>query len=139
MRLLDTDTLTHLRAGHPRFTARLQNCPDSDIGAAIITKIELLRGRMDFLLKAENKERLLRARQWLAQTEMLLEQLAVAIFDHDAAELFDKLKAQSSLRKIGRADLMIVSIVLANRATLVTRNVKHFKQFPGLRVVNWVD
>ena len=94
---------------------------------------------MDFLLKAEDKERLLRAQRWLAQTENLLEQITIATFDHDAAEMFDKLRLQSSLRKIGRADLLIASIVLANRATLVTRNIRHFKQFAGLRVVNWVD
>ena len=139
MHLLDTDTLTHLHAGHPRVTARLQSCADPNIGTTIITKIELLRGRMDFLLKAENKERLLRAQQWLAQTENLLEQIAIAAFDNDAAEMFDKLRVQSALRKIGRNDLLIASIVLANRATLVTRNVRHFKQFVGLRVVNWVD
>lgn len=28
---------------------------------------------------------------------------------------------------------------LANRATLVTRNLHHFKQVPGLMVTNWVD
>jgi predicted nucleic acid-binding protein len=27
--------------------------------------------------------------------------------------------------------------VLANDATLVTRNVRHFKQIPDLKVVNW--
>jgi tRNA(fMet)-specific endonuclease VapC len=41
--------------------------------------------------------------------------------------------------KIGRADMLIASIYLANRAVLVTRNVKHFKQFPDLNVENWVD
>jgi tRNA(fMet)-specific endonuclease VapC len=45
----------------------------------------------------------------------------------------------SNLRKIGRADLLIASVTLANRATLVTRNTRHFKQVPGLRVENWVD
>jgi phosphopantetheine adenylyltransferase len=31
------------------------------------------------------------------------------------------------------------SITLANRATLVTRNLRHFKQIPGLKLENWVD
>jgi len=43
------------------------------------------------------------------------------------------------LRKIGRADLLIASIALAKNATLVTRNVGHFKLIPGLKTVNWAD
>jgi tRNA(fMet)-specific endonuclease VapC len=43
------------------------------------------------------------------------------------------------LRKIGRADLLIACIALANGATFATRNVRDFKLVPGLRVENWVD
>ncbi|MGH9677814.1 MAG: type II toxin-antitoxin system VapC family toxin, partial [Candidatus Acidiferrum sp.] len=42
-------------------------------------------------------------------------------------------------RKIGRADLLIAAITLANRATLVTRNLRHFRVIGGLRVENWAD
>lgn len=139
MHLLDTDTLTHLHAGHPQVALRLRNCADPDVATTVISKIEMLRGRMDFLLKAENQERLLRAQQLLNQTEILLEQIPIVGFDAKAAGIFDELRTRPALRKIGRADLLIASIVLANRATLVTRNLKHFNQFPKLRVVNWVD
>jgi tRNA(fMet)-specific endonuclease VapC len=50
--LLDTDTLTHLHAGHPTVIARLRLVDDPVVGTTIITKSELLRGRIDFLLKA---------------------------------------------------------------------------------------
>jgi tRNA(fMet)-specific endonuclease VapC len=33
----------------------------------------------------------------------------------------------------------IASFALANDVTLVTRNLKHFRQVPGLKVENWVD
>lgn len=33
--------------------------------------------------------------------------------------------------------LLTASIVLANNATLVTRNVRHFAQIPDLKIVNW--
>jgi tRNA(fMet)-specific endonuclease VapC len=59
--------------------------------------------------------------------------------DEAAAFEFDRLRAARRLRKIGRADLLIASIALAHRATLVTRNVRHFEQIPRLIVTNWVD
>lgn len=139
MYILDTDTLTHLHAGHPRVVANLHGVEDLDVVITIITKIELLRGRFEFVLKAESGASVLRAYELLAHTEDLLAQLQILPFDAEAAAHFDRLRAQSSLRKIGRADLLIASITLAQRATLVTRNVRHFRQFPGLKVVNWVD
>ncbi len=139
MHLLDTDTLTYLHAGHPRVVERLRELDDPDVGTTVITKIELLRGRFEFMLKATSGSDLLRAQQWLVRTEELLAQMLIAPFDETAAVEFDRLRAARRLRKIGRADLLIASIALAHRATLVTRNVRHFQQIPGLTVTNWVD
>ena len=139
MHLLDTDTITYLHAGHPRVVERLRQVADPDVGTTIITKIELLRGRFDFVLKAATGSDLLRAQRLLGRTEELLAQILIVPFDELAAAQFDRLRSNSRLRKIGRADLLISSIALAHRATVVTRNVRHFKQVPGLRVANWVD
>lgn len=139
MHLLDTDTLTYLHAGHPRVIKRLRELADPDVGTTIITKIELLRGRFDFVLKAATGDELLRAQQLLNRTEELLAQIVIVPLDRAATVQFDRLRATKGLRKIGRADLLVASIALAHRATLVTRNVHHFKQIPGLNVVNWVD
>ncbi|HEY9742036.1 MAG TPA: type II toxin-antitoxin system VapC family toxin [Coleofasciculaceae cyanobacterium] len=134
-----TDTLTHLHAGQPNVVERLRAVDDPDVGITIITKVEVLRGRMDYLLKAETGVELLKAQELLFRTEELLNQLLVVPISQAASEQFDRLRATPKLRKIGRADLLIASIALANRATLVTRNLRHFRQIPGIRVVNWVD
>lgn len=139
MHLLDTDTLTHLHAGHSRVVENLRQLSDPDLGTTVVTKIELLRGRFDYLLKAATGAELLRAQYLVARTEELLAQINVVPFDERAARRFDDLRAASSLRKVGRADLLIASIALSCEATLVTRNLRHFRQVPGLRVVNWVD
>lgn len=139
MHLLDIDTLTHLHAGHPRVIENLRQLTDPDVGTTVITKIELLRGRFDFVLKAATGTELLRAQQLLARTEELLAQIIIVPMDEAAAVQFDRLRATKGLRKIGRADLLIASIALAHRATLVTRNVRHFERVPGLIVTNWVD
>jgi hypothetical protein len=54
MHLLDTDTLTHLQAGHTRVTQRLREEADPEVGITVISRIEMLRGRFDFMMKAAN-------------------------------------------------------------------------------------
>lgn len=138
MHLLDTDTLTHLYAGNTSVIARLNAVEDSEVGITIITKAKMLRGRIEYLIKAENRDSLLKAQELLFRTEELLAELLIVPISQKAADEFERLRRVSKLRKVGRADLLIASISLANRATLVTRNTKHFKQIPGVRVVNWV-
>ncbi|BDI16387.1 hypothetical protein ANSO36C_21890 [Nostoc cf. commune SO-36] len=139
MHLLDTDTLTHLYAGQLNVTERLRSVDDPDVGITIITKGEVLRGRIDYLLKAQTGADLLKAQSLLFRSEELLNQLLVVPVSQAASEQFDRLRIAPKLQKIGRADLLIASIALSNQATLVTRNLRHFRQIPGVRVVNWVD
>ncbi|NJO41154.1 MAG: type II toxin-antitoxin system VapC family toxin [Cyanobacteria bacterium CRU_2_1] len=139
MHLLDTDTLTHLYAGNSKVAERLRTLNDPVVGTTRITKIELLRGRMDYVLKAATGADILRSQGLLERTEELLAQILIVPLDSRAAEQFDRLRSIRNLGKVGRADLLIASIALANRATLVTRNLRHFQQISGLVVVNWVD
>ncbi len=139
MHLLDTDILSLLQRGNAKVVEALEALDDSEIAITLITKIEILRGRHDFVLKAATGELLLRAEKWLKETELYLLTTPVIYPDTAAATEFDRLRQRKGLRKIGRADLLIASIVLANNATLVTRNVRHFKHVPGLKIVNWAD
>ena len=139
MHILDTDTLTHLHAGHPRVVQRLRTLDDPHVGITIITKIELLRGRYEYVLKAATGPELLRAQERLAKTESLLSRIPIIPFDEAAAARFDQLRQRRGRRQIGRADVLIASITPAYHATLVTRNVRHFQQIPDLPVVNRVD
>ena len=139
MYLLDTDTLTYLYAGNSNVADQLRSIDDTEVGITIITKAEVLRGRIDYLLKAETSENLLKAQELLFRTEGLLSGMLIVPLERSASIEFDRLNSVSKFRKIGRADLLIASIALANRATLVTRNLRHFKQIPGLKLENWVD
>jgi tRNA(fMet)-specific endonuclease VapC len=81
MHLLDSDTLSHLHSGHPRVLANVRAVDDADIGTTIVTKIEILRARYDFVLKAADGEQLLRAQRWLDASEERLSKLLVVGFD----------------------------------------------------------
>ena len=138
MILLDTDTLTLLTLGHPKVQQRL-DAAEEDIAITIVTRIEVLRGRFDFVLKAADGAQLQVAQQRLDESEARLAEVVVVAFDAIAAREFDRLRENKAVRKIGRADLLIASIALAQQATLVTRNVRHFRTIPGLHVVYWAD
>jgi len=106
---------------------------------AIITRNEVLRGRADNLLKAANEEELRKAVERFRQTEIMLSDFLVIGFDDVAIKHFGRLRKQKNLKKMGRADMLIACIALAQDALLVTRNTKDFKDVAGLRVENWVD
>jgi tRNA(fMet)-specific endonuclease VapC len=139
MYLLDTDTLTHLHSGNTNVINRLENLQDEEVAITIVTKLEILRGRIDYLLKAFSGSDLLKAQELFSRSETLLNQLPVILIDQNAANQFDRLQDISKFRKIGRSDLLIASIALANQAWLVTRNLRHFRQIPHLFLENWVD
>ncbi len=138
MILLDTDILSLLFAAHARVTKRFDTETD-DVATTILTRIETLEGRFASVVKAEDSQKLLLAQQRLQQTEYNLSRLPIMPIDAQAAAEFDKLRQNKKLKKIGRRDILIASIALAQQSTLVTRNTKHFLQVPGLKVENWAD
>jgi tRNA(fMet)-specific endonuclease VapC len=139
MYLLDTDTLTWFHAGHPRVVERVRQVGEAAVATTVIGEIETLRGRPAFLLKASDREQLLRAQELLQKSKELLARITAVPVDNAAAAVFEKLLQNKKLKKIGRADLLTASIALARRDILVTRNLRHFQQVPGLHVENWVD
>lgn len=139
MYIFDTDTLTHLHKGNVKVRERLSQSPGFEFAITVVTKCEITRGRIEFLLKADDSTHLKRAQEFLFETEALLEQIPTIGFRAKSLNLFDELRIKPKYRKIGRNDLLVASICLAEDATLVTRNRRHFMQFPNLSVENWVD
>lgn len=140
MILLDSDMLSLYHAGHPRVTERMAKVPPAEIvGTTSATRAEILRARCEFLLKAADGKEFQRAQDWLDKSESLLAELYIAKVDAGAAAEFDLLRRRKNLKTVGYADLLIASIALAHEATLVTRNLKHFRQIPNLKLENWAD
>lgn len=139
MKILDTDILSLLFHNHPKVAERHRQESD-EIAVTIISRIQVLQGRFAMLLKAADGAELLRAQQWLDRAISSLQVIPkVLTIDDRVASEFDRLRQNKKLKKVGQADLLIAAITLANRATLVTRNLKDFRQVPGLPVENWAD
>jgi len=138
MILLDTDIYTLHQHGHEKVRERCGTASEAP-AITLVTQIEVLRGRHDTLVKSEDGARLLHAQQVLALTLRHMMQFPVILFDAAAAVEFDRLRQSKGLKKIGRRDLLIACIALANRARLVSRNLKDFRKIPGLQLENWAD
>jgi tRNA(fMet)-specific endonuclease VapC len=138
MILLDTDILSLILAGNAAAIARLHRAED-DVAISVITKVEILRGRFDFLLKSSDGGQLQRAQTWLDQIEAELDGWNVVGVNAAVAVEFDRLRQIKKLKPIGRSDLLIACIALAHRASLVTRNLRHFREISGLILENWAD
>lgn len=141
MFVLDSDTYTHFLHDHPKVVKRIEEAVTrrEPFAITIITTIEILQGRMDSVLKADTHARFLKAQDNLIHAQQTLQRIRMIELDEAALNIFDELSKLRGIRKIGRKDLLIASITQARQATLITRNLKHFKLIPRLKCGNWVD
>jgi tRNA(fMet)-specific endonuclease VapC len=138
MKVLDTDILTLFMRAHTQVLQRRLHEPE-EVVITVLSRIEVLQGRFASLMKAANGEELSRGQERLDQADRDLRAFPVLPISNPAAAEFDRLRQIKRLKKIGRGDLLIAAIVMANQAILVTRNVKDYRMVPGLSIENWAD
>jgi tRNA(fMet)-specific endonuclease VapC len=138
MVLLDTDTLTLLLRGHPRVQKRMRSA-ETDVATTVVTWMEVLQGRFQAIFSAADADQLERASQRLDESVSQLSTLPIVPITRAVAKQFAALSANKKLKRIGRGDVLIASIALAENATLITRNVRDFSLVPGLTWENWAD
>jgi predicted nucleic acid-binding protein len=136
--LLDTDifTLAHQRRYGLRERIAAVTGPDR-VAVSVITRVEVLLGRLDAVKKAATAADLLRMQHRLEESESFLGTFPLIRFDQAAGAQFDQFRTDKKFKKADRGDLLIACIALANDATLVTRNTKDFTHVPGLKLDNW--
>ena len=116
MIILDTDTLTLLFANHAR-VARRYRAETDDVLISIISRIETLQGRFATLLKAADGAQLLIGQQRLDRADRDLATFQHLPIDAAVSAEFDQLRQSRKLKKIGRGDLLIAAVTLANCAS----------------------
>lgn len=127
---LDTNTLSALINGSRQVLSRWQEVRRDGRLVTInaISYFEIRRG-----LELPRFARKFIAFERLVEMHGMLP-LELAALD-TAADLYQLLRARGEL--IEDADILIAGIALANDATLVTRNTKHFERIEGLGLENW--
>ena len=140
MLVLDTDVVTLLQYAESEqaqtLSARLIASNQSS-AVAVTTFEEQVRGRLAECSRAKTPEGYARATAALHRLLSDYQNRLILLFDDRAIAEFKRLK-QLKL-KIGTMDLRIASIVLANDATLITRNLRDYQRVPGLKVEDWTS
>ena len=137
---LDTDTFTLASYRRADVVEEIAKHRVSDtVEIPIVTRLQVLNGRIASALKAADATQLNRAFDLLTLSEELLATFPIALYSDHAGLLFDTVLAERKYKKIGIADRLIACIALAHDAILVTRNTKDFSVIPGLKLENWAD
>ena len=139
MIILDTDVLSALMREQPELVIEkwLDRQPRESIWTTSVTILEI---RFGLALMPLGRRRAMLERDLEATLDQTLEGRIVA-FDSAAAE--DTAKLMAARRQGGRtgglSDSMSAGIAIARRATLATRNTRHFADLPVPVVNPWVD
>ncbi|MFH1605388.1 MAG: type II toxin-antitoxin system VapC family toxin [Pseudomonadota bacterium] len=130
--MLDTNICVHLIQRHPsEVAARFSELRHGEVVMSAITHAELRYGveRSDAAVR-DRADRALRG---------LIEDIPVLPFDTDAGEAYGVLRAAVRERKRDALDRLIASHALSRGLILVTNNEADFKDYPGLRLENWLS
>ncbi|MBZ0273083.1 type II toxin-antitoxin system VapC family toxin [bacterium] len=129
MKLLDTDTCVHIIRGNERVLRRRES-EGNTVATTWVSACELYFGAELSNAPSEGRD----------GVERFLLSTLILEFDNRSVRLFGEIKTylQRSGRLIEDADLFIGAIALANDATLVTGNIRHFERIPGIAIEDWI-
>jgi len=128
MILLDTNIVVAFLNGDTWILKRIKDEMDR------IALSSLVVGELDYGAKVSQK-----AKDNLEKLYQFVDVVQILPFDIECAKFFGSVK--SKLRNIGKptgeVDILIAATAMANKATLVTANKKHFENIEGLKMEVW--
>jgi tRNA(fMet)-specific endonuclease VapC len=134
----DTDVLTEILLGNPKFTERANRIPAGDQAVPVIVIEEILRGRLNMIRQAEAgkaKITLERAYELFQRSLIALRPTNILPYTSQAETLYQEWRQQKI--RAPSHDLRIGAICIVHAAELRSRNRKDFERIPGLKVEFW--
>ena len=128
--IIDSDILIYFIKGKQEVVEKLLQIAPHNLYTTRINYTELIYGAYNSARVAEN----------LKVVRPFLENFQILEFDQESSEIFAQTKAH--LKKNGNIiadmDLMIASIALQYKFSLVSNNIRHFERIDGLDLVKWL-
>ena len=132
--LLDTNAASEAFAGNQRIRLRIQQAPTRVFLSSIAAE-EVLSGALALISKNRNNHRLPAAHDLLTRLIYKMRQYPIHAYNEEAAAIFASFSAQT--RRIGSQDCRIAASAIAQNLIVVTANVQHFSQIPGVQFEDW--
>jgi len=133
MYLFDTDTLSNIVRRKPSqiLLEKLEQVPEELQYTSSINIGEIYFGAC----RSDKKDRIIKAFE-----EKVFTNITVLSFDEESGKLFGMLKSELEKNGIGcsESDLRVATVAIQHNLTLITGNIKHFKNIPGLNIENWI-
>ena len=119
--LLDSNIIVYLTMNsNERVVRRAADCDEGDLVTSAVAYAEVAYGSLNEQPPA------------IEQLQAFVQEVPVLDFDYRAALAYATLPF-----KRGSFDRLIAAHALSHDLTVVTHNVKHFADVPGLKVENW--
>ena len=129
--MLDTNICIYLIRRHPpEVLRRLSALREGDACMSVVAYAELRAGLETQHQNRDSDEKVL---------GLLVERIRVLPFTEHAATQYGVLRAAVRDRRRDALDRLIAAHAIAVGAVLVTNNEADFRDYPGLRVENWVQ
>ena len=133
MYLFDTDTLSNIvkRTPSEQLLRRLQGLP---MGLQYTTSINI--GEIYYgACRTQRRDQIIKVFE-----AHVFPNVTILQFDKKSGVAFGRLKAALEKQGIGcsEPDLRIAAIAIQHDRILITGNVKHFVDIPGLSIENWI-
>ncbi|TAH42902.1 MAG: type II toxin-antitoxin system VapC family toxin [Betaproteobacteria bacterium] len=128
--MLDTNICIHLIQRHPpQVLQRLSALKQGEALMSVVTYAELRAGLEMQQRNRDHDEKVL---------ALLVQRIPVLPFTEAAAEQFGILRAAIRDRRRDALDRLIAAHAIAVGAALITNNEADFRDYPGLKLENWV-
>ncbi|MDR2599881.1 MAG: type II toxin-antitoxin system VapC family toxin [Oscillospiraceae bacterium] len=131
MIFLDTNIISYFFNSNEQIKEKLLEALDNNesVCTTVINVYEILKG-----LKWKNNHK--KESQFIE----FLNDILIFSIDENVVNIASGI--YSDLRKsgktIGDADILIAAIVIENNGTLITNNIKHYKNIDNLKLTNWL-
>ena len=126
--LLDTDTCICALRHSPDVRIQMESVAPEDVAVSAMNEAELRYGAINSQYHDKRTK----------DVEAFLEQIMVLPFDAEAAKEHTRLRMALRRMPVGERDLVIASVALAHRLTVVTHNQREFSRISGLETIDWI-